>query len=387
MSELTIEDLLPSSPSPSSRGLQLTSLEESLPPSSPTMYILQGGVEGDTGPSIADDEGLQLSSPPRHQCRHRAPSPVNPSPFDLSLLPPDPGSQGPKDRDSSSASGRYESTSLTERLATISASIRADGPHTPPGRRNEAPSSPFSWDGLHPTSPIVAKDGETKRDVERRKAAKKQKVTLANKYDAVKAARTAEGLKSVRANTAMEATKAMSEVVIREAHFRAILTGLEAGGYTWGDLVEWVSRPSSGQKDVRYSGFFRNKGQVRRTLDIWVSRNSRSGRHIVHEWALDYAASVVSKEARAVTREGILQSRRMTMSRSFLLSFDLTSVHDRIRQMCPGATKIMGAFSTTTRQQHEHDSAMTAREVEVATKRKQRRDRVSTHLLTTGSSY
>ena len=179
----------------------------------------------------------------------------------------------------------------------------------------------------------------------------------------------------------------MSKIIIREAHFRAILTGLEAEGYTWGDLVEWVSQLSSGQKDIWYSGFFWNKGQVRQTLDIWVSRNSRSGQHIVHEWALDYAASVVSKEAHAVTREGILQSWCMTMSCSFLLSFDLTSVHDWIHQMCPGAMKIMGAFSTTAWQQHKHDSAMTVQEVEVATKRKQRWDRVSTHLLTMGSSY
>nr|VWO97743.1 Pre-mRNA-splicing ATP-dependent RNA helicase PRP28 (EC [Ganoderma boninense] len=237
------------------------------------------------------------------------------------------------------------------------------------------PSSPFSWDGITPTSPAVAKGNKTKRAVERAKAARKQKDTLAKKFGALDAMRTAEGMESVRGNAAMQAKTKTKEAADMDAHFQGILQSLSAKEYTWGDFVEWVSRPSSGQKHVRYAGFFRDESQVRRTLDLWTSKNSRSGRRVVQDWAVSYTSSVVSKEAHAVTRQGLLQSRRMTMTRSFLLSFNLTSIHDRIRQLCPSMSKVLEAFSTTTRQRQMLMNVNTAHENEVAIKRRKRRDR------------
>ncbi|KAI0814765.1 hypothetical protein BC629DRAFT_1588473 [Irpex lacteus] len=102
--------------------------------------------------------------------------------------------------------------------------------------------------------------------------------------------------------------------------FQHIMDELELAGLSWGSFVEWVSNPdSSCDAGNRYEGFFREQDQVLRVLNHWVSwRNCNSGRQLVRRWALDHVRKRASEEGRAVTKDGLLQSRTMVIDKLFV---------------------------------------------------------------------
>ncbi len=181
----------------------------------------------------------------------------------------------------------------------------------------------------------------------------------------------------------------MSEAKLRS--FERVLTMLAEDGYTWGDLVEWVSCPSSGRQADCWAGLFRARTQVSRILDLWASKGSRDGRRQVHEWAVGYLEKVVNDEAQRVTCQGILQSRRLNIDDTFLRTFDLASVHARVRAMCPTMDRLMQSFSTTNRQRKEEKREITTEEERILReKRRERKEAVScspvNHICTTCSA-
>lgn len=130
---------------------------------------------------------------------------------------------------------------------------------------------------------------------------------------------------------------------------------LELAGLSWGSFVEWVSNPdSSCDAGNRYEGFFREQDQVLRVLNHWVSwRNCNSGRQLVRRWALDHVRKRASEEGRAVTKDGLLQSRTMVIDKSFVLSFDLVDLYKRLTDLCPTVEAILRSFCTTSKQRRE----------------------------------
>ncbi|EJF61026.1 hypothetical protein DICSQDRAFT_41746, partial [Dichomitus squalens LYAD-421 SS1] len=150
--------------------------------------------------------------------------------------------------------------------------------------------------------------------------------------------------------------------------FRDVLQNLELHGQTWGDFVEWISMPTSGVAKERYDGLFKNRdrqtgeSQVARILDLWTTKNSQTGRRDVHGWATKYLGKVVSEEANAVTRDGVLMTRRQPITGQFFLALTLSSIHQKIRELCPTMTIILHAFSTTQRQQKANIAAQSGRE-------------------------
>ena len=62
---------------------------------------------------------------------------------------------------------------------------------------------------------------------------------------------------------------------------------------------------------------------------------------------------IVRTEAERITKDGVLQARRIKIDDGFLRAFDLTSIHDRVRNLCPSMTSLMRSFSTTARQRRE----------------------------------
>ncbi|RDX50743.1 hypothetical protein OH76DRAFT_1348447 [Lentinus brumalis] len=185
------------------------------------------------------------------------------------------------------------------------------------------------------------------------KAREKRARTVAQKNTERDDCRRAELLANIQANLEAE-EKAEAEIAAaKEQCFLGVLELLDKGGYTWGDLVEWLSRPSSGCKSVRWHGFFKNGSQVSRVLDLWAWKNPPTVRHRVQKWAVTCACKVVNKEGDLVTESGILQSQDLPIDDSFLISFDISSIHSRLRDMCPYMNQLMRAFGTTRRQELE----------------------------------
>ncbi|KAH9897009.1 hypothetical protein C8Q73DRAFT_642360 [Cubamyces lactineus] len=178
------------------------------------------------------------------------------------------------------------------------------------------------------------------------------------------------------------AARALSEANLEEARdlcFQEVLTRLEVAGLTWGDLVEWICTPGTGRGDIRYRGLFERGAQVERILDLWVSKNSRTGRDTVHKWALQYVGQVVSKEGHQATKSGTLMSCRMALTESFVLNFNFSSMHRALSDLCPSMADLMHAFSTTQRQRHR------AKQISESAQEEERVGQALSNLLATRS--
>ncbi|EJF62570.1 hypothetical protein DICSQDRAFT_57887 [Dichomitus squalens LYAD-421 SS1] len=225
--------------------------------------------------------------------------------------------------------------------------------------------SEFDWDGIVPTSPANTKEAK------RRKRQKKRQSTVAEQSQHRQEQVVARGLANVQANEQLEEQLLGAKVTQKHTCYRSVLAQIEAVDSTWGDFVEWVSDPMSGCKQVQYEGLFKNSVQVNRILDFWAQKNSRTGKRAMRVWAIDYTTHLVNREAESVTREGVLQSRQMPMTDSFILSFSLSEIHERIRMICPTTTVLLRAFSTTQRQRKKNEiPPSTEREHETRARRR-----------------
>ncbi len=220
--------------------------------------------------------------------------------------------------------------------------------------RETAEMAMSSGTSMAASSPHVAKGNETAREVKRRKrkkkGAEKRAVTIAKQNAARIERREAELRAAVQDNIATQMRTEQEAAEKKARCFDVILATLKREGYTWGDLVEWIARPSSDRSLARWEGLFRNGKQVKRILDLWAWKNSPDSRVHVKNWAIQYMGKLVSEEAQAVTQSNILQTRSLDLDDNFLRSFDLASIHDRIRGLCPAMTSVLRMFSTTHRQ-------------------------------------
>lgn len=236
--------------------------------------------------------------------------------------------------------------------------------HTPtPPPNNPDHASGYSTDHVIYTSPITGTQAE-KRAKRRKKALKKRAATLAQrKTHADK--REQERLDQVR--TEAEEFLRVTEQKKRDT-LANVLAILKTNHLTWGDLVLFVSEPANGLGRERYDGMFAVPGRVDTILDMWVSwKNSQTARNTVHQWALAYISRIVNREANNATKSGILQSRKMSVNEAFALTFSLSSIYDKLREMCPCMTLLMHEFSMTRRQKNQGSSRSTIRNETVST--------------------
>ncbi|KAI0350723.1 hypothetical protein OH77DRAFT_1514255 [Trametes cingulata] len=225
-----------------------------------------------------------------------------------------------------------------------------------PATPSRHPAPDHSSDpGVVCSSPVVATASETLQEVRRRKGQKKRLRTLASQTEARQDALREEAVASAQAVHEARAHAEHEADIARRRCFESALSELSRGGQTWGDLVEFISDPQSKMKTVRYEGMFRATGQLERILDLWALKNSRSGKRRVHSWTLHSMSQVVSREADRATYTGVLQSRRMVVSEAFVLGFNLTDIHEKLREICPTMSSLMHSFSTTRRQAMEQE--------------------------------
>ena len=127
------------------------------------------------------------------------------------------------------------------------------------------------------------------------------------------------------------------------------------------------------------------QSQVSTILDLWAYQNSHTRKADVHAWALWYICNVINQEANTIKRKGVLLLRPHTMTDSFLMSFNLSSIHRHLCSLCPSTTQIMQCLTTTTQQRDEikRQGAMT-QEYKRAQQRETKELTVSGCLLTSG---
>jgi hypothetical protein len=163
---------------------------------------------------------------------------------------------------------------------------------------NMIPSS----DGPVMTSPITGTAAE-KQMKRRRKSAKKQKATIHQKQQ------------DARDKSAQQLRQAVEDV----------LQFLEDRDIHFGELVKFVFNPENGLGNVRWHQFFAHAGDASQILEWWTSSaNGRPGRDEVKDWAIDYVGKLVAKEAEAVTKSKILQTKEKTIDQEFVTSFNLS---------------------------------------------------------------
>lgn len=134
--------------------------------------------------------------------------------------------------------------------------------------------------------------------------------------------------------------------------FEDVLDRLQRAGHTWGDLIEWISDPSSScPANNRYDGFFNSADQVSQVLNNWASRhNCKSGRKAMNNWAVEHVRQKILREGDEVTKSNILQSHTMAIDRSFISGFSLTGLYRKLSMLCPVTTSLLHSLATTPRQ-------------------------------------
>ncbi|KAH9910452.1 uncharacterized protein BXZ73DRAFT_83560 [Epithele typhae] len=148
----------------------------------------------------------------------------------------------------------------------------------------------------------------------------------------------------------LEADQHIKDAAAKEAQcYINVLTMLEKQGLTWGGFIQWISG-ANGHGKARWDGFFSCPNDVVNVLDLWVNQSSDIGRRTVEEWALGVVAQVVEAEAKVTTESNLLQTRTQPFTNERILSFDLTSLHNRIFGMCPAMTSLLTRFAETPRQ-------------------------------------
>lgn len=192
---------------------------------------------------------------------------------------------------------------------------------------------PLSSDGLIYSSPVVGTK-EQKKAIISRKSQKKRSATMAGK-------KPAQALEEEHVAADAESK--------RVTFFNNILNSISQQGYTFGQLVLHVSDPRYRQGITRYN-FFRERGLVQKILDLWVSGgNSDTGRDEVHGWSVGYVASIIKKEAHAITKAGWLQTLRRPINAAFVLGFNMSNIHDRLQESAGVAMCMFEAFAAGQR--------------------------------------
>ena len=143
---------------------------------------------------------------------------------------------------------------------------------------------------------------------------------------------------------------------------------LEKKKLRFGQLLEFVFNPAHSQGSIRWHQFFAQKDDVFRILDFWVcSENAQQARDTVEEWAVEYIANCVAREARLATKSKILQTGDIVLDRETVESFSFTNVNQMLKVSTPIAMRIIKSFSTSGRAEKEHSERRKERTMMVST--------------------
>ena len=168
--------------------------------------------------------------------------------------------------------------------------------------------------------------------------------------------RRRKGYKKQRETLARQRQEADKEAERqRKKDLDEVLNCLRSKGLRFLDLMEYVFDYSNGRGDIRWHDFFVHEGVATRILNLWASsRNAQAAREEVEDWAIEYIARTVAREARTVTKSKELQTLGKKIDQKIITSFSFSAMHDLLQdEMAPVAMTIFTAFSTS-RNAHKH---------------------------------
>lgn len=168
--------------------------------------------------------------------------------------------------------------------------------------------------------------------------------------------RRRKGYKKQRETLAQQCQEADKEAQERHKNdLDEVLDCLRSKKLCFLDLMEYVFDYANGRGDIRWHDFFVHEGVATRILNLWASsRNAQGAREEVEDWAIEYIARTVAREARTVTKSKELQTLGKKISQKIVTSFSFSDMHDLLQdEMAPVAMTIFRAFSTS-RHAHKH---------------------------------
>jgi hypothetical protein len=191
---------------------------------------------------------------------------------------------------------------------------------------------PPSSDGPIRSSPVKGTK-EEKHAIRRKKAANKQKATIAKNLEEAKRLEVKE--------LAVDAEE--------------VLKLLEQKGRRFGELLKYVFDPNNSKGHVRWHQFFAYSGEATEILDWWVSsKNSDTARNEVKEWAVNYVSGLVSKEAKKVVKSKVLQTRDKVIDQEFVRAFSFSALNTKLKELAPVGMHILEKLSTSPHAEAKH---------------------------------
>jgi hypothetical protein len=145
----------------------------------------------------------------------------------------------------------------------------------------------------------------------------------------------------------LEEEQTAQKVAEKHTFFDEILLGLCQRGYSFAELLCYVSDPAFKQGQARWE-IFRDHLSLAGILDLWANKSSLTSRERVRSWAVNFVASLVKKEVRSVTNSGMLQAHHQMMNTSFVLSFSLSSLQARLQTEIPIITSILSSMAISS---------------------------------------
>jgi hypothetical protein len=142
----------------------------------------------------------------------------------------------------------------------------------------------------------------------------------------------------------------------RNELFEKVLHDIKVSGVRFGDLMEYVFNPQNGKGQIHWHQFFAKDGQASTLLNWWASSAySQSAQSEIRNWAVNFVAKVVSKEAHTVTKRKELQTMGHIINSDFVSSFSFTKIYEKLSMsLAPVSIQILNALATSPRALTRH---------------------------------
>ncbi|KDR71311.1 hypothetical protein GALMADRAFT_39882, partial [Galerina marginata CBS 339.88] len=217
---------------------------------------------------------------------------------------------------------------------------------------------PLSSDDLVRSSPIVGTAS--------------QRATLSRMKGQAKRTKTME--KNRLALLVEEETKQQEELMAlqhaedeKHSYFSSVLEGLRQRGYSFGQLVLYVSDPVFKQGIARWDGMLKDGSFISRIFNLWAFKASITTRNQVREWAVNYVAEAVREEAKEITSSRFLQTNWRPINSKPVLGFNVSKIQTYFQDHGSIFMRILKSLATSSKQVQTISPARVAKKAKVIT--------------------
>jgi hypothetical protein len=136
----------------------------------------------------------------------------------------------------------------------------------------------------------------------------------------------------------------------KHSHFSSILEALRNRGYSFGQLVLYVSDPVYKQGFTRWDGMLKEPSFVSQILGLWAFKASTTTQDQVRNWAVSYVAKEVRQEVKKITTSQFLQTRWRPIDSKLVLGFNVSTIHEHFLKHGSTFMTILNSLTTSPKQ-------------------------------------